>query len=504
VSRYLAVDLGAESGRVIAGVFGGERIELEEIHRFPNVPVRTPDGLHWDTLGIYREILAGLRRAGDLHAGDVDGIGVDSWGVDYGLIDSAGRLLGNPYHYRDARTDGMPAESAKIVPASEQFERTGIAQLQFNTVYQLMAAVRAHDHTIDLAQHLLMMPDLMHYWLCGEQACEETNGSTSGALGIDGAWARDMLARLSVPDHMLTGPVAAGAVLGRLRPGTQQECSLGPVPVILPPTHDTACAVVAVPAEPKRDGRGHIYLSSGTWSLMGMELKSPNTSEAARLAGFTNERGAGGTFRFHTNIMGLWLLQESRRAWARDGIHTDWSYQDLMERAAAVESPRVVINVDDPAFLHPDDMPAAILAQLDASERGRLRTPEVLARAILESLAIAYRVTVERVEQLTREPVGTVHIVGGGSRNSLLCQLAADATGRQVVAGPTEATALGNVIVQAVGAGEIRGMDQVRDVARASAQVTRYEPRSSDLWEDLHGRLIAMREKAQTASLAGG
>ncbi len=503
MSRYLAVDLGAESGRVIAGAFNGELFELEEIHRFPNVPVRTPDGLHWDTLGIYREILAGLKRAADLHPGDVAGIGVDSWGVDYGLLDFEGRLLGNPYHYRDARTDGMPAEAAKIVPAAEQFARTGIAQLQFNTLYQLMAAVRSGDRTLELARNMLMMPDLMHYWLCGEQACEQTDGSTSGALGIDGEWDREMIGRLGVPSHMLTGPVSAGMVLGTLRPGTRQESGLGPVPVIVPPTHDTACAVAAVPADPDSSGHGHAYLSSGTWSLMGMELLRPNTSEAARLAGFTNERGAGGTYRFHTNIMGLWLLQESRRAWARSRTQADWSYQELMERAAAVDSPRVVINVDDPAFLHPDDMPAAIKVQLNAAERERVDTPEVLARAILESLAITYRLTVQQLERLANTPVEAVYIVGGGSRNSLLCQLAADATGRRVVAGPTEATALGNLLVQAMGAGEIRGMAQAREVARASAQVQRYEPRTGGSWDELHSRLVAMRARAQIAGVAG-
>ncbi len=499
MSRYLAVDLGAESGRVMAGVFGGERIELEEIHRFANIPVRTPDGLHWDTLGIYREILAGLRRASDLHSGEFAGIGVDSWGVDYGLIDADGRLLGNPYHYRDARTDGMPDASAKVVPASEQYARTGIAALQFNTLYQLMAAVQSGDRTIELARNLLLMPDLMHYWLCGVQACERTNGSTSGALDTNGTWARDMIERLGVPTHMLTEPVTAGFRLGALRSSVQQDSCLGAVPILLPPTHDTACAVVAVPAEPAREGAGHMYLSCGTWSLMGMELERPNTSEAARLAGFTNEHGAGGTFRFHTNIMGLWLLQESRRAWARRGLHADWSYQELMERASAIESPHVVIDVDAPGFLHPDDMPAAIGASLAAADRARVSDPVYLTRAILESLAVAYRVTVERVERLTGVAVRTIHIVGGGSRNSLLCQLAADATGRHVVAGPTEATALGNIIIQTLGAGEIRDMVEAHEVARASAQVTHYEPRAGEVWDELHARLVGLRAAAPNA-----
>jgi rhamnulokinase len=504
MTRYIAADLGAESGRIIAGSFDGERLDLEELYRFPNLPVRTPDGLHWDMLGIYREILSGLRLAGDRYGRSFAGIGVDSWGVDYGLLDARGRLLGNPYTYRDARTDGLPAEAARRVSAAEQYTRTGIAQMPINTIYQLMAAARSEDRCLDLAQSLLMVPDLLHFWLCEQPACERSNASTSGALGVDGIWARDLLQRLDVPTHMLIDPVAAGTVLGRLRPGPRQDCGLGDIPIIAPATHDTACAVVAVPAEPARDGDGHAYISSGTWSLLGMELAEPNLSEAARQAGFTNEHGAAGTFDFHINIMGLWLVQECRRAWARQGIQGNWSYSELIAQAASIPSPDVMINVDDPAFLHPDDMPAAILASLEPAERARAADPVALVRAILECLALAYRVTVEQVEQLTGTTVRAVHIVGGGARNTLLCQLTADVTGREVLAGPVEATAMGNVLIQAMGSREIGGLVQARAVARASAQVERYEPRLNGAWDERHARLLAMRAKARMAGAGDG
>jgi rhamnulokinase len=341
-----------------------------------------------------------------------------------------------------------------------------------------------------------MVPDLLHYWLSGERACERSNASTSGALDVDGRWARDLLQRLEVPTHMLIDPIAAGTSLGALRPALRQECGLGAVPVIVPATHDTACAIVAVPAGTARERGGHVYVSSGTWSLLGMELTQPNLSEEARQAGFTNESGAAGTFDFHTNIMGLWLVQECRRAWARRGTSDDWSYAELMARAAAMDSPGVLIDVDDPAFLHPDDMPAAILAGLTPEQRARVADPIALVRAILESLAVAYRVTVEQVERLTGTAVRAIHIVGGGSRNSLLCQLTADATGREVQAGPAEATAMGNVLIQAMGSGEIGDLAQARAVARASAQVERYEPRADGVWDERHAQLLALRAQA--------
>jgi len=491
VSTYIAIDLGAESGRVIAGALDGGRVRLEEVYRFPNVPVRTPDGLHWDPLRLYAETLVGLRAAGHTYGAGVAGVGVDAWAVDYGLLDADGRLLGAPYHYRDGRTDGVREAVARVVPAAAQYARTGIAQLPFNTLYQLAAQRRAGDGALELARSLLMIPDLLHYWLSGERATEHTNASTTGMLGVDGAWATDMLARLDLPAHMLLAPSRSGTTLGPLRAAVRAECGLGAAPVILPATHDTACAVVAVPFDDADGGAGgdvHAYISSGTWSLLGLELDHPILGEEARLSGFTNEGGVAGTYRFLTNIMGLWLIQECRRAWARAG--RDRGYDELTAGAAAAPSPGVVIDVDDPAFLRPDDMPAAIAGHLrrTGQDPGVADEPIALTRAILEGLALAYRAALERAERLAGVRVGVIHVVGGGARNALLCQLTADACRRPVRAGPVEATALGNVLTQAMGTGEIRDLTRARQVARDSVRLATYEPRDAGDWNERAAR----------------
>jgi len=487
---YIAIDLGAESGRVIAGTLDGGHVRLEELHRFANVPVRTPDGLHWDALRLYHETLVGLGVAGQRYGQDLAGIGVDAWAVDYGLLDAAGRLLGAPYHYRDARTDGVREAASRVVPAAAQYARTGIAQLPFNTLYQLVAQRRDGDHALEVSQSLLMMPDLLHYWLSGERATEYTNATSTGMLGVDGAWATDMLARLDMPVHMLLAPSQPGTILGPLRADVRAACGLGAVPVILPATHDTACAVAAVPSVPQgEDGTGHAYISSGTWSLLGLELAHPILTEEARLAGFTNEGGVGGTYRFLTNIMGLWLVQECRRAWARAGH--DWDYEELTAGAAATPSPGVVIDMDDPAFLHPDDMPAAIAGHLRrmGQDPGAAGDPIRLVRAILEGLALAYRMALERAERLASVRVGTLHVVGGGARNAVLCQLTADACHRPVLAGPVEATALGNVLTQALGTGALRDRAEAHEVARRSTHAALYEPRAASDWDERAARL---------------
>ena len=493
MSRYVAVDIGAESGRVIAGTLAGGRVALEELHRFANVPVRTPDGLHWDLLRLYREVLTGLSAVSASHGPALSGMGVDTWGVDFGLLDSAGRLLGNPYHYRDARTDGVREEIAHVVPATEQYARTGIAQLPINTIYQLAAQARSGDRSLELADALLMIPDLLHYWLTGERAAEYTEATTTGALGVEGAWATDLLARLGVPAHMLLPPVQPGTTLGPLHPLARAECGLGAVPVILPATHDTASAVVATPAATRPEGAAgrttHAYISSGTWSLLGIEIDTPILGDEARRAGFTNEGGLGGIRRFQKNIMGLWLVQECRRAWARAG--TEWGYEELTMRAAAIPSPGTVIDANDPAFLHPAEMPAAILAHLMRTNQGTIDDPIALVRAILEGLALAYRAGIEDLEHLSGRHIDVLHVLGGGARNGLLCQLAADACHRPVLAGPVEATALGNVLVQAIGSGELRDLQEARAVARASAQIIIYEPRALVDWDERRERLRA-------------
>jgi rhamnulokinase len=496
---YVAVDLGAESGRVIVGTLRNGRVELDQVHRFPNVPLRTPDGLHWNVLGLYGEILDGLRVAARAYGDRIAGIGIDSWGVDYGLLDARGCLLGIPYHYRDSRTDGVREEAARVITPQEQYTRTGIAQLPFNTLYQLAAQRKAGDRTLELAHTLLLIPDLLHYWLTGLCAAEYTNASTTGALGVDREWITDLLSRLDIPATMLMPPTPPGTVLGPLRPGVREETGLSPARVILPATHDTACAVAAVPAVSAGHGRHAAYISSGTWSLLGLELDHPILSEEARLAGFTNEGGVEGTYRFLTNIMGLWLLQECRRAWAHRG--SDWSYEELTERAAREPSPGVVIDVGDPAFLHPEDMPAALVRHLTTTGQPEVSEPAALARAILESLALAYRLQLEQAERLAGTRIETIHIVGGGARNALLCQLTADACRRPVNAGPVEATAMGNVLVQAMALGQVGSLAEIHALARASTHLAEYDPRDSADWDSRAERLQAMHRSLSTVKV---
>lgn len=494
---FLAIDLGAESGRVIRGTLAGGRIALQELHRFANVPVETPDGLHWDALRLYADALDGLAIAARDRSGHIAGIGVCAWGVDYAQLDARGRLLGSPYHYRDARTDGMPEGVAREISPEEQYRRTGIAQLPINTLYQLAAQRRAHDRTLELAATLLMIPDLLHYWLTGLRATELSIASTTGMLGLAGHWAADFLERLAIPTEMLLPPMPAGTVLGPVRPAVADRCAIGPVPVIAPAAHDTAAAVFAVPAERSAPGATHAYISSGTWSLLGLELTAPIAGEEARLAGFTNERGAAGVYCSLALIMGLWLVQECRRAWARRGL--TMSYDELTVRAAAVESPGVAIDVDDTAFLHPPEMPAAIAAHLERAGQRPPSDPAALVRAILESLALRYAAAIEDAERLSGLSIDRIHVVGGGVRNHLLCQLTADASRRPVLAGPIEATALGNILVQAMGSGAIRDRDEARRIARASSTIERYEPHEGVDWAALRTRLAGRAARRRSA-----
>jgi rhamnulokinase len=496
--QYVAVDLGAETGRVVVGGVDDDGIELREVHRFPNRPVRTPDGLHWDVLRLFDELLAGLQMALAGGAG-IASVGVDSWGVDYGLFDARGRLLGNPYHYRDARTDGVREAYAKRVSAAHQYARTGIAQLPINTLYQLAAATR-DDRTLELADALLMIPDIMHYWLTGLPSAEFTNASTTGALAVDGRWADDLLAPIDVPRCIFAEPIEPATILGPLH----ARLDLGPrargLRVVAPATHDTACAVLAAPLHVARAGEVCAFISSGTWSLLGLELSRPILSEDARLAGFTNERGVAGSTRFLRNIMGLWLVQECRRAWRRDGL--DFSYEELTAGAARAASPDLVIDVDDPELLHPADMPAALGAQFARGGQPGERDPVALTRAIFEGLALQYRRSIADAERLAGKRVGAIAIVGGGARNAVLCQLAADACQHVVYAGPAEASASGNILVQAVADRAMSGLSEMRAFVKTTARPRAFEPRanSSIDWAARDAALTQLREGPPVAS----
>lgn len=477
-----AIDLGASSGRVIAGRVTAGSLQVLRAHRFPNVPVNVLGTLHWDILRLFGDILAGLDA---IAAGtDLDSLGIDSWGVDYGLIGPDGQLLGNPVHYRDSRTLTAVAEVLERIPAQELYAITGIQQLPINTIYQLVAA--ADTSTLAAASQLLLIPDLIGYWLTGSLGAEISNASTTQLLDVrTRSWATSVMERAGIPLQLFPALREPGEVIGGVRPVVGVAES---VPVISVASHDTASAVVAVPA----NGPNFAYISCGTWSLVGMELDQPVLTEASRAANFTNEAGIDGTIRYLRNVMGLWLLQECTRTWEAQGLRID---QDELAADAAREAPlRFVIDPDDPIFLPPGDMPARIAAACGAAGRARPQTPGEVARCIMDSLALAHRRAITAVQQLSGRHADVVHLVGGGARNQLLCQLTADACGLPVVAGPAEATAVGNILVQAraLGAGPVE-RDAMRALVGASQPLRRYEPGGArGQWESASRRLSSV------------
>jgi rhamnulokinase len=458
---FAAVDLGASSGRVITGHVDGDRIELAEAHRFPNRPVRVGQTLHWDILALYQGVLDGLASAAQRH-GHLAGIGVDAWAVDYGLLDARGKLLGNPVHYRDSRTGPAVDEVASVIPSTVLYASTGIAFQPFNTVFQFVADRDA----LASADQALLIPDLLSYWLTGVAGTELTNASTTGLLDPGTRrWAQKVGDVLGIDLGVFAPLRSPGDAAGELLPDVAAEAGFdGPVPVYAVGSHDTASAVVGVPASNER----FAYVSSGTWSLVGVELDQPVLTEAAREANFTNELGVDGTVRFLRNVMGLWLLQECQRTWGTTDL------AELLAQAAASAPLRSVVDATDPRFLSPGDMPARITAYCRETGQPEPRDRGEFVRCVLDSLALAYRAAVADAVRLSGRPVEVVHIVGGGVRNEPLCQLTADACDLPVVAGPVEAAALGNVLVQARAAGVV-GPD-LRAVVRSTQHLSHYEP----------------------------
>lgn len=460
--RFLAIDLGAESGRAILGTLSEGRLSLEELHRFPNTPVRLPTGLYWDTLRLFHEIRHALAVCGRERGIELDGIGIDTWGVDFGLLGTDGALVDNPRHYRDARNNGMLEKTFAAVPREEIFRHTGIQFLQLNSLYQLYAMRLADSPALEMAHCLLFMPDLFNYWLTGVRKVELTIGSTSQFYDpTRRSWAKGLLNRLGLPAEILPEIVAPGTRLGSLLPEVAASCGLSPdTPVYATACHDTAAAVAAVPAE----GEGWCYISSGTWSLMGVEVDAPAINETSLALNFTNEMGAGGKVRLLKNIAGLWLIQECRRDWALRG--REYSYAELMAMAAEASSGGARLDPD--AFHEPGQMPEQIADYCRSTGKPVPEEPGPMCRAILESLAATYRVVLEKLERLTGRTIERIHIVGGGSQNTLLNRLAEEATGRTVIAGPVEATAAGNILVQAMGAGIVSDLGEGRAVVRRS------------------------------------
>lgn len=467
MGNYAAVDLGASSGRVIVGAVGPGTLELTEAHRFANLPVRVAGTLYWDVLGLYRGVLDGLRAAG----GGLTSVGVDSWAVDYGLIDGSGALLGNAVHYRDGRTNGIPAE--------DHYATTGLQHLSFTTSYQLAAA--AGSPQLGIAEKLLLIPDLIAYWLTGSVGAEATNASTTGLFDVTtGDWAWDLISKAGLPARLFPPLRRPGERIGVTLPDVLDT----PVPVVAVGSHDTASAVVGVPARDQR----FAYISCGTWSLVGVELDAPILTEESRLANFTNEGGVDGSIRYLRNVMGLWLLQESLRTWGLDSA----ALPDLLREASAEPAFGAVVDPDDDVFLPPGDMPSRIAEFCRRTGQPPPLRPAAVVRCILDSLALAYRRTLRRAQELSGREVDVVHIVGGGARNALLCQLTADACGLPVEAGPVEAAALGNVLVQARAAGDVGpDLPALRALLRATQHVVRYVPQPNpSAWNAAERRLF--------------
>ncbi len=482
--NYLAVDLGAESGRTIVGSLNEDRLALAETHRFANGPVRLPDGLHWDILRLWSEIKTGIGISSEKFNKNLDSLGLDAWGVDFALLDKRGGLLAIPFHYRDERTNGMMEEAFRRMPAAEIFAHTGGQFIQINTLYQLLAMSLSKPSLLDAADKFVTIPDLLNFWLSGEITNEFTDATTTQCFDPRRRdWAAPVLRAMDIPAGLF-GPVTdSGTPIGALLPRIAEETGAGGIRVVVPACHDTGSAVVAVPAQ-KKD---FAWISSGTWSIMGAETAQPDLSEKARGYNFTNEGGVFGTWRLSKNITGLWLVQECRRAWAHEGA--ELSYDELTRLAASAEPFLSILDPDDEEFLHPCDMPSRIQKFCADTRQAVPQTKGQIVRIALEGIALKYRRVLERLEELTGRPLDPIHIIGGGTKNRLLNQFTADATRRTVVAGPVEATATGNILMQAIGLKHLASLAEARRVVRASFQPELYEPRNKAGWDEAYSTL---------------
>lgn len=473
--NVLAIDLGAESGRVLRVGFDGTRFKMEDVHRFPNIPVAAGGTLYWDVLRLWQDIQTGLQQGQSGAAS----IGIDTWGVDFALLDRDGRLLSNPVHYRDNRTEGMMEWVFDRVPRRAVFERTGIQFLSLNTLYQLASLVKNDSPQLQTAATLLTIADLFNYWLTGTKSAEFTFATTTQFFNPrTGDWDYETLQALGVPTDILTPIVQPGTRIG----------SYEGIPVIAPACHDTGSAVVAVPTTTAN----YAYLSSGTWSLIGLELTEPVISDESYAANVTNEGGAYGTFRFLKNVMGLWLAQQCRATWRAAG--QDYSYDDLTRLAASAAPFTSLIDPDDARFLPPGDMPARIREFCSQTGQPVPQSDAEVIRTVYESLALKYRYVLDQMAEITGQPVDRLHIIGGGTQNKLLNQMAANATGRTVITGPVEATALGNAIVQFISLGEIADLAQARAILSETLDTARYEPADQPTWEEAYIRFMTLVE----------
>jgi rhamnulokinase len=478
--NYLALDLGAESGRAIVGTIAGGKLSLAETHRFANQPVNLPTGLHWNVSNLWHEIKNGI--AASASKSPLASLALDTWGVDFALLDGANKLLGDPHHYRDSRTDGMLEEAYRRMPREQIFTQTGIQFMQINTLYQLLSMVIAENPQLEFARTFLTIPDLFNHWLCGSLSCEFTNATTTQCFNpLTRSWAFPLLEALGIPIHIFPPVCEPGTSLGNLLPPVAAETGAGSVRVIAPACHDTGSAVVAVPAE----NEDFAWLSSGTWSIMGAEVWQPDVSPQALASNFTNEGGVFGTWRLSKNIMGLWLVQECKREW---GL----SYDEITHLAVEARPFLAVLDPDSDLFLHPGNMPEKIRAFCRDSGQAMPQTRGEIVRVALESLAVKYRLTLERLEELVGRRLEPLHIIGGGTKNRLLNQLTADCTSRKVMTGPVEATAIGNILMQAITLGQLGSLAEARTLVRRSFDIEAYQPTSPDGWGEAYSKLLSI------------
>ncbi|QDU81089.1 Rhamnulokinase [Polystyrenella longa] len=487
---FLGVDLGAESGRVIAGQFDGKRISLNPLHRFPNGPVNLGSTLRWNVLGLWSEIQNGLRLAASECGKDIASVGVDTWGVDYVLLTKNEEIVGQPYHYRDSRNEGVMQGAFSTVPRSEIYAQTGLQFMEFNTLYQLLAFKQAEPGLLKEAAHFLMMPDFLHFCMSGSKVVEFTNATTTQCLHATRKnWADNLLTRFGLPTEIFPQVVQPGTRLGKLRESVANSTGLSRIEVIAPATHDTGAAVAAVPT--RHTGKANwAYISSGTWSLMGLELPEAILTEAALAQNVTNEGGVDGTYRLLKNIMGLWLIQECKRSFERKG--NSLGYGSLMNLARDAKPFRSLVNPDDHRFLKPTDMVTEIRNSCKETSQPVPETEGEFIRCAMESLALKYRMVLEGLQELSGEKVEVIHIVGGGCQNTLLNQMTANACGVPVVAGPVEATALGNILLQARALGEVDSLSDIREIVQNSESLSEFEPEDQTAWNEIYSRFLEL------------
>jgi len=477
---YLAFDVGAESGRALIGRYASNCLTVEEGHRFSNDPVLYNGELHWDVPRLWHEMQRALALVGAGASSPLEGIGVDTWGLDYALLGEGGTLLENPYHYRDTQTDGIMDRVFAIVPPEEIYARTGIQFMQVNGLYRLYTENLRTPRLLRAAAKLFTIPDLFNFWLTGVAAAEFTNATTTQFYDPrKGNWSTEILHKLGIPTHFLTSIIQPGTILGSLRPEVAKRAGLSSVPVIAPACHDTGSAVAAIARASES-----VFISSGTWSLLGTEIREPIINNEARQLNFTNEGGVCGTFRLLKNIMGLWLLQRCRADWQGHGM--EYSYAELAKMALSSPPFRSLVDPDDPLFLHPENMPGAVQRFCAQTDQPMPEGPAAIVRTVLESLALKYRFVLDRLEHLTGKQYGEVHVVGGGAKNALLNQFTAEATGRRVVAGPVEATALGNIGMQMLATRAADTLEEVREVIARSFPAEIYEPREHEAWDRIY------------------